>query len=479
MEHKPVQKTDQDKPQYPSPKLAWITLIVLSLTYMFSFMDRQILVLLIDPIKTDLQISDTQVSLLTGLAFAIIYSFAGIPMGRAADLWVRKYVIIFGVTVWSLLTILSGCARNFSQLFMARMGVGFGEAALTPTAYAMVPDLFPPNKIARALSVFVLGGMIGMGMSLLFGGVIVGLVEHVESITLPLIGEVRSWQVVLFIAGGLSLLMIIPLSLLPEPKRHIADGPAATNKENLSFKAVLRYLWQHKKFYGVFLAGTTIYNLFGYGNATWIPSYFIRVHGWEASNAGITLGALYLVPAIIGGLSSGWLADYFYSKGYKTAPLFIMFIALLFLAPLILLFIYMPLMEAKIVALVLFFLIETMMVVLFPAVLQMSTPNRIRGQVSAISLMISNLVGIGFGATSIALVTDYVFQDELAVGHSIAVVGVIACAVSMCLLFLALKPFKQRVSMVMADDREIPEQKTEHTKENDRVELPLNKAMDY
>ena len=478
MELESLDKPDHNN-QYPSPKLAWITLIVLSLTYMFSFMDRQILILLIDPIKTDLQISDTQVSLLTGLAFAIVYSFAGIPMGRAADLWVRKYVIIFGVTVWSTLTILGGFSRSFSQLFMTRMGVGFGEAALTPTAYAMVPDLFPPNKIARALSVFVLGGLIGFGMSLLLGGVIVGLVENIESITLPLIGEVRSWQVVLFIAGGLSLLMIIPLSLLPEPKRHISATPIAVNKDNLSFKAVLHYLWQHKKFYGVFLAGTTIYNLFGYGNATWIPSYFIRVHGWEASNAGITLGALYLVPAIIGVLSSGWLADYFYGKGYKTAPLFIMIIALLFLAPLIILLIYVPLMEAKIVALVLFSLVETAISVLFPTVLQMSTPNRIRGQISAISLMINNLVGIGFGATTIALVTDYVFKDELAVGHSIAVVGVIACAISMCCLFLALKPFKQRVSVVMDDDSESPKQKTEQTKENDRVELPLNKAMDY
>ena len=167
-------------------------LIVLALTYMVSFMDRQILVLLIDPIKNDLQISDTEVGLLTGLAFAVVYALAGIPMGRAADLWVRKYVIIFGVSVWSTLTILSGCARTFPQLFLARMGVGLGEAALTPTVYAMVPDLFPPHKLARAMSVFVLGGMIGGGVALLFGGVIVGLVAHLESITLPIIGEIRS-----------------------------------------------------------------------------------------------------------------------------------------------------------------------------------------------------------------------------------------------------------------------------------------------
>ena len=146
---------------YPRPTIAWTTIGVLSLTYMFSMMDRQILVLLIDPIKTDLNITDTQVSLLTGLAFAVIYTVSGIPMGRIADLWVRKYLIIVGVTLWSALTVSSGFARNFLQLFLARMGVGLGEAALPPTAYSIVPDLFPPNKMARGMCVFTLGGVIG------------------------------------------------------------------------------------------------------------------------------------------------------------------------------------------------------------------------------------------------------------------------------------------------------------------------------
>ena len=117
---------------YPTPKLAWTTVGILALTYLFSFMDRQILVLLIDPIKADLQITDTQVSLLTGFAFAIIYTTACVPLGRIADLWVRKYVIIAGVCVWSVLTMLCGLARSFPQLFLARMGVGFGEAAFNP-----------------------------------------------------------------------------------------------------------------------------------------------------------------------------------------------------------------------------------------------------------------------------------------------------------------------------------------------------------
>ena len=179
---------------YPSPAIGWTTVVVLSLTYMFSFMDRQILVLLVEPIKQDLQITDTQVSLLTGFAFAAVYAVMGIPMGRAADLKVRKHVIIFGVTIWSLLTMACGLARNFTQLFLARMGVGFGEAALTPTAYSMVADLFPPEKLGRAMSIFVLGGTAGAALSLLLGGAIIGWVNTVGELSLPLIGVLSAWQ---------------------------------------------------------------------------------------------------------------------------------------------------------------------------------------------------------------------------------------------------------------------------------------------
>lgn len=457
---------------YPTPKLAWTTVGILALTYLFSFMDRQILVLLIDPIKADLQITDTQVSLLTGFAFAIIYTTACVPLGRIADLWVRKYVIIAGVCVWSVLTMLCGLARSFPQLFLARMGVGFGEAALTPTAYAIIGDIFPPHKLARGMSVFAVSGLVGSGLSLLFGGAVIGLVEQMGSLALPLIGEVHSWQIVLLVVGGLSLLMVIPLSWMPEPKRHgekhsekNSAKQNATPKDelhwvsekkleaqkNLSFRGVLNYLWDHKTFYGFFIAAVTIANIAGYGMGAWIPSYFIRVHEWDASTTGITVGALYIVPAIIGGLASGWLADFLFSKGCRVAPLVIMFIAMLIIAPMIFIFIYAPVVQLKFPALVILYFVETMYSILFPTALLMATPHFIRAQVSALNLLVVNLVGIGFGPMAVALITDYVFQDDLAVGHSIAIVGVLAYGIGACILFFAIKPFRQRVMTVIAE----------------------------
>ena len=431
--------------QYPNAKAAWTTVVILSLTYMFSMMDRQILVLLIEPVKSDLQISDTEVSLLTGFAFAIVYTFMGIPMGRTADLWIRKYVIIFGVTIWSVLTMVSGFTKTFGQLFAARMGVGFGEAALTPTAYALIPDLFPPNKLARAMSVFVLGGTaIGGGMSLLLGGFVIGYVEGWGSLTLPLIGELKPWQLVLVVVGFLSLLMVIPLGLMKEPARHTSDTQSGS-QEQLAFKQVLKYLWDHKAFYGYFILGATLANLFGYGSAAWIPSYFIRLHEWDASSTGMTLGMLYIVPALIGGLSGGWLSDYFYNKGYPGAPLYLMLGVMLLSIPCMVLFIYLPWISLSLVFLFLLYLLVSFFFVLYPTVIQMATPNRMRAQISAIHLLAGNLVGIGLGPTVIALVTDYGFKDEMAVGHSIVVVGVLAYSVGALALVKALKPFVAEV----------------------------------
>ncbi len=451
-------KTEPDITDYPSPKVAWTTLIILTVTYMFSFMDRQILTLLIDPIKTDLNISDTQVGLLTGIAFALVYTLACIPMGRIADLWVRKYLIIGGVTVWSLLTITCGFARNFPQMFLARMGVGLGEAALTPTAYAMVPDLFPPNKLARGMSVYALGGLAGGAVSIILGGTIIALVNEVGPFSLPLMGTLKAWQMVLIIAGSLSLLMVIPLSLMPEPKRHGVQAVKGPQKHQHSFRQVLSYLWRYKAFYGLFIAGIGLQNLFSFGFGTWVPTYFIRVHGWEASSAGITLGSLYLLPAVFGALISGWLADYFFNKGYRAAPLYMMVTLLSLFIPLALGLVYIPNMQHKMVVLVLLGFTDVGFAVLFPTIIQMATLHRIRAQVSAMVLLAVNLAGYGLGPLCVALVTDYLFQDEMAIGHAMAFVSVLCVPAFICLCF-AINPFKQRVITVMGDADHEPKTK--------------------
>ena len=193
--------SDFSKSSWPPAPAAWYTVGLLFVAYTFSFVDRFILTLLIEPIKQDFNLSDTGVSLLVGFAFVIFYTFLGIPIGRLADRVNRRNLIVAGITLWSCMTALCGMARGFGSLFVARVGVGVGEAALSPAAYSMIADLFPPKKLGRALSVYTAGAFVGVGLALIVGGLIVQSVISSPDITLPIIGEGRSWQIPFFIVG--------------------------------------------------------------------------------------------------------------------------------------------------------------------------------------------------------------------------------------------------------------------------------------
>lgn len=432
-----------------SPLRAWLSVAALSVAYLFSIMDRHILILVIEPIKTDLAISDTQVSLITGLAFAIIYTVAGIPLGRLADLWMRKNVIMIGIAIWSLLTIASGAARSFTQLFVARMGVGFGEAGLTSPAYSMIADLFPPNRLAFAMSVFVLGGVVGTALALFLGGAVIAYVDAVGAVTVPLLGAVSSWRLVLLLAGLASLATLIPIWFLREPARR-ATGDGA-REEDIRLAGVAHYLRRHWIFYLPFIAGSCLRYLVDYGTAAWLPSYFIRVHGWEAGAAGMTIGGIMLAPFVAGALIGGRLADWLYERGRREAPLQIMIVTGPIVLAANLIALYASSMPAMLGALGLSFLAYAIYAVLHPTVIQMATPNRMRSLVSSIVLFAMNLLGLGLGSTAVALLTDHVFGYPTAVRHSIAVVGVAAYMGSTLAYLAALRPFRLQRAAVAGE----------------------------
>jgi MFS family permease len=411
---------------------------------MFSFIDRQILVLLIEPVKHDLQISDTQVSLLTGLAFAVLYAIMGVPMGRAADRWSRKLVIMAGVTVWSVMTIGCGFARSFWQLFVARMGVGVGEAALTPTGHAMVADLFPPHKMARGMSVFVMGNAIGGGMALVVGGAVLALIHDSPEVTLPLVGSIRSWQLVFLAVGIPSLLMLLPLSTIREPRRQgkTDSGVAPTA---VPIGEVIRFLWRERRAYSPMFVGNAFLNLFGYGGVAWIPTLFIRVHGMEPSTVGLLFGSVSAVTGVIGVIAGGWICDALRARGHLDAPLR----AQVGLLSLSLPFLIVGVLSADpvvgMIGVGVFFACFMTIATLGPTSTQMVTPGTVRAQVAAMWLLVVNLVGIGFGPTSVALVTDYVLRDEMAVGRSIAIVGTVTLVLGIAVVWRGMKPFRVRV----------------------------------
>src|SRR5262245_31711668 len=216
----PAPVTPAEAPPYPKPLYAWYVVGVLTVVYVFSFIDRQILNLLVRPIKTDLGINDTEMSLLMGFSFAVFYTLFGIPLGRLADSRSRRVIIAVGVAAWSLLTAGCGLARRYWQLTLLRMGVGVGEASLSPAAYSLIADYFRPERRATAISAYSMGIYIGSGLAFVIGGLVVEFASGRDQFDLPVVGPTRAWQLVFFLVGLPGLLVSLLLCTVKEPKRQ-------------------------------------------------------------------------------------------------------------------------------------------------------------------------------------------------------------------------------------------------------------------
>ena len=199
---------------------AWYVVLLCMLAYIFSFIDRQILALMIEPIKADLNLSDTQFSLLHGLAFSLFYAFMGLPLAYLADRFSRPKIIAVGIIFWSIATALCGLSKNFIQLFFSRMGVGVGEAALSPAAYSMFSDMFSKDKLGRAVAVYSIGSFVGGGIAFLVGGYVIGLLKDLSLIEIPVFGAVKAWQMAFILVGlpGIFIGLLFVLTVR-DPKR--------------------------------------------------------------------------------------------------------------------------------------------------------------------------------------------------------------------------------------------------------------------
>ena len=221
---------DGRPPAYPRQAYAWYVVAVLMFAYIVSYVDRSILTLLVEPIKRDIDVSDTQVSLLHGFAFALFYTLMVLPIGRLADRRHRVGIIAVGVALWSVMTAVCGIARTFTHLFLARVGVGFGEAALNPAAYSLIADYFRPHLISRATSTYVMGTYLGFGIAYMVGGTIVGAVADRPDIVLPVLGAVAPWQTVFFYVAAPGLLVLVLLATIRSPCAATACARTTRNR---------------------------------------------------------------------------------------------------------------------------------------------------------------------------------------------------------------------------------------------------------
>lgn len=407
----------------------------LTLVYVFSFIDRQILNLLVKPIRRDLGISDTQMSLLMGFSFAIFYTFFGILMGKLADTRSRRGLIAAGFILWSALTAGCGLARNYVQMLLLRMGVGVGEAALSPAAYSLITDYFPPNRLATAISVYSMGIYLGTGLAYLAGSVVISFAGSQAAWDLPLVGATRPWQVIFFMVGLPGILLAALMATIPEPER-IGHKGAAT------FTDFWRYVRLNRATFACHNVGFALLSFSSYGTAAWLPAYFTRHFGWEASRIGFWFGAIVMVCGTLGIVAGGWMADWLKSRGYPDAAMRVgLFVCLVWVPPGLAAFLLdSPGWALAALAVAQFFTSAPFGVA--PAAIQQMSPPELRGQASAVYLFVINLIGLGLGPTAVALATDYLFRNDNAVGNSLLLVTGVAHAISALLLWRGLAHFR-------------------------------------
>lgn len=425
---------------YPSSARAWATVAILMVAYVLSFVDRQILNLLVEPIRRDLAINDTQMSLLMGLSFALFYTVCGIPLGRVADTRSRRGLIAVGILFWSAATAACGMAKLYWQFLLCRIGVGVGEAALSPAAYSLIADSFPAERRATAISVYSMGVYLGSGLAFLVGGLVIQFASAQGDVTLPVLGEVRPWQLIFLILGVAGVFFTLLMLAIKEPVRRGAGAGVA-----VPLSEVGRYIRANRRTVLLHNFGFAGLAFAGYGSAAWIPTFYIRTYGWDAGQVGIVYGSIVAVFGCLGIVFGGRLADWMAKRGRSDANMRVGLYAALGALPMVVLF---PVMETAFLASLLLapaVFCLSMPFGVAPAAIQEIMPNSMRGQASAIYLFVITLIGLGVGPTAVALVTDFVFADDSALRYSLLIVTTLAVLMSIILLAKSLKPYRESV----------------------------------
>jgi len=445
---------DQD---YPATGYAWYVVVILTAAYVVSFLDRQILALLVEPIKQDLGISDTQMSLLLGLAFGIFYTLMGIPIGRLADRSSRRAIIATGISIWCAMTVFCGLARNYTQLFLARVGVGVGEATLGPSALSLISDYFPPERRARPLSFYAMGVNVGAGVALLVGGLVIGITMNAPPVVLPIVGELFPWQTVFLLVGLPGLLVALLMVTVREPVRRgkiQLEDDSGQLSETISIRTAVDFLWQRRRAYGGLFLGMSGSTILGYGFLSWLPALFMRTWEWDITRVATVQGIVFLVAGPISVTLAGWLADRSFRRGRKDAHLriFISFGTVTLITAVIL-----PLLPGPWIAAGILFvniLGSGGLTAMATAALMTITPNQLRGQVAAIYYFVISIMGLTIGPTAVALLTDYVFGSEADLRYSMSIVAAAAGVLTIISPYLALRYYRRAVVEAEVWERE-------------------------
>lgn len=417
--------TSAAKP-YPKPSAAWFLVAMLTLAYIFSFVDRYILGLLIEPIKEDLGLTDEQIGLILGPAFGLIYAFSGLFIGWFVDNWRRTWIVGIGMTIWSLATAASGLAANFWQLFFARMTIGAGESVLSPAAFSMIADSFPEERRGKPIAVYTAALTLGAGIASLIGGGVLLWAKTTNGVTLPLLGLLAPWQLVFMTVGLPGVLLAVYFFFIKEPERR----PSVGGNEKLQGASIFKawgYVAQNGATYFTFVSLVMVMTILAYSQG-YLPSTFERVWGWERELYAFVNGVTLLVIGPVNVLLMGYISDKWMQSGVRDAPFRLMVIGFLIMVPTQTIAMLMPTGVAAFAVLCLNTIGIGMVSAVGVTALLLITPSQIRGQVLALYYMTISLSGLFLGPTTVGTLSTRVFGEEnlnLAVAATPVIYGII------------------------------------------------------
>jgi len=412
---------------------------LLTFSYCMAYIDRQLLNLLVEPIKRTLLVTDTQFSLIQGTAFVTAYIAAAPLFGRLVDVASRRNILIFGVCAWSVFTSLSGMCSSYGELFFARMGVGLTEACVFPVAWSMIGDCFSPRRQPRALSVFMLGPQLGGGFSLIAGSVIIAFAGSLTG-RLPSLSGLQPWQMAFVLTGIPGIIFALLLLTIKEPPRT-RNPLSEADERKLTMREVGQGFWRNRPLYWRMYLATGTVGMVQLAIPSWFPAFMIRTHGLTASETGLQLGMISAIIGPISTLSGPFVAEWLRKRGYPDASLRA---AACCTIPMFLFSFLIPILATPAAALaaaggVIFCC--GFPVGLMAAATQLATPSRMRGVVASVYTFAAQFIGYMIGPTLVALLTDLFFGDVRMVGYSMQIVMSCASFVAGFCLFTARKHF--------------------------------------
>jgi MFS family permease len=425
---------------WPRPSRAWYALIILTIALMVATVDRGILTLLVAPIKAQLQLSDTQFTVLHGWAFVSVYALLGLPIARLADHRSRRFIIGVGIAFWSLATALCGFASSFAQFFLARAGVGAGESSFAPATYSILQDSFPPAKLPRVFAILSIGFSYGTSFGVILGAALLWLASDAARWLGPAFGTLEPWQLVLVLCALPGFALALLMSTVHEPRRRgFPPGTRATGAVPLA--QVLAFFREHRAAYVPMFVAMGIKAMLTFGSGFWIPELLRRTFEWKVTKTALIQGTLGLIVAPLGLVLGSWLAERYQRRGFDDANLRVLQLATVCAIPVAVCFPLLadPWWVMGGWALNLF--VISIGIAPANAALQVITPNPMRGQIRAAYQFVFNVIGFGAGSFSVALFTDQVFGADAALRYSLASVAAIIGPAAALLTWRGMKPY--------------------------------------